>query len=104
MRRSLLLIVLTFVAVMASLGLLRLQTPTAPSTASRASSSRTESWWVQTPGATGTDFGHVHVGTCFPYLQDVSASVPFDIQVKLHRNPGRPAIRSTSRRSTMHMA
>jgi hypothetical protein len=41
------------------------------------------------PGATGTDFGHVHVGTCFPYLLDVGDSVAFDIQVKLHDNPGR---------------
>ena len=89
MRRSLLLIVLTFVAVMAGTR----SAPAADPDCSVYSEPRifleTQSWWVQTPGATGTDFGHVHVGTCFPYLQDVSASVPFDIQVKLHNDPGR---------------
>jgi hypothetical protein len=89
MRRSLPLIVLTFVAVMAGTG----SAPAADPDCSVYNEPRifleTQSWWRQTPGATGTDFGHVHVGTCFPYLQDVSASVPFDIQVKLHNNPGR---------------
>lgn len=47
-----------------------------------------QSWWRQMPGSSGTDFGHVHSGTCFPYLQKVSGVVPFDVVTKLHDNPG----------------
>ena len=89
MRRSLLLIVLTFAGVMAGTGSAWAADPDCSVYSEPRIFLEAQSWWLQTPGATGTDFGHVHVGTCFPYLQDVSASVPFDIQVKLHNNPGR---------------
>ena len=48
----------------------------------------TQDWWLRTPGANGTDFGHVHLGTCFPHGQTVSGTVEFDIKVMLHNNPG----------------
>jgi hypothetical protein len=47
-----------------------------------------QSWWMQTPGASGTEFGHAHVGTCFPYGQVVSGRVTFDVKITLFENPG----------------
>jgi len=47
-----------------------------------------QSWWLQTPGASGTDFGHAHVGTCFPYGVPVSGQVAFDVKITLFHNPG----------------
>jgi hypothetical protein len=47
-----------------------------------------QSWWFRTPGKTGTDRGHVHIGTCFPHAQKVSGVVRFDVRVILHHNPG----------------
>jgi len=47
-----------------------------------------QAWWKTAPAAFGSDFGHVHSGTCFPYLQDISGVVPFDVVTKLHDNPG----------------
>ncbi|MBM2849416.1 MAG: hypothetical protein HW418_2358, partial [Anaerolineales bacterium] len=48
-----------------------------------------QAWWITTPGKTGTNHGHVHVGTCFPYAQKLSGKVDFDIRVILHDNPGK---------------
>jgi hypothetical protein len=47
-----------------------------------------QAWWRTTPGKTGPDHGHVHIGTCFPYAQKLSGNVNFDIRVILHDNPG----------------
>lgn len=47
-----------------------------------------QAWWTRTPGKTGTDHGHVHVGTCFPHAQKISGVVRFDVRVILHDNPG----------------
>jgi hypothetical protein len=47
-----------------------------------------QSWWYRTPGKTGTNHGHVHVGTCFPHAQTVAGVLRFDVRVILHGNPG----------------
>jgi hypothetical protein len=47
-----------------------------------------QAWWMRTPGQNGTDFGHVHVGTCFPAAQTISGVVHFDVKLVLHDNPG----------------
>jgi hypothetical protein len=47
-----------------------------------------QSWWLQTPGMAGTNFGHAHVGTCFPYGVPVSGTVGFDVKVTMFDNPG----------------
>jgi PKD repeat protein len=47
-----------------------------------------QSWWVQTPGKAGTDFGHLHVATCFPWAQDLTGTVHFDVRIVMHKNPG----------------
>ena len=44
-------------------------------------------WWRRLPSQTGTDFGHVHVFTCFPSLQRVSGMVELDLRVIFHENP-----------------
>jgi hypothetical protein len=46
-----------------------------------------QDWWRPTVSGT-EDFGHVHLGTCFPLNQPVSGTVPFDFVVQLHDNPG----------------
>jgi hypothetical protein len=47
-----------------------------------------QSWWMQTTGRSGTEFGHVHVGTCFPYKVKVSGELVFDVRIKMFHNPG----------------
>lgn len=47
-----------------------------------------QGWWVQTPGQSGTDFGHVHVGMCFPQAQRVSGTVTLDVRLTMHHNAG----------------
>jgi hypothetical protein len=47
-----------------------------------------QGWWTRTPTRTGTDFGHVHVGTCFPWAQRLTGTVHLDVRVMLHENPG----------------
>ena len=47
-----------------------------------------QSWWRRTPGSNGTDFGHIHSGTCFPFLQAISGTVRFDVRSMIHDNPG----------------
>lgn len=50
-----------------------------------------QGWWVPMAGQTGTDNGHVHSGTCFPWSgfgQSLSGTVRFDVRVVMHMNPG----------------
>jgi hypothetical protein len=47
-----------------------------------------QGWWTQTPGQTGTDFGHIHVGACIPERETIRGVVPLDVRVILHDNPG----------------
>ncbi len=47
-----------------------------------------QSWWYRQPGQTGTNHGHIHVGTCFPHAQKVAGPVRFDVRVMMHNNPG----------------
>lgn len=47
-----------------------------------------QSWWTQTPGQSGTDFGHLHVGACMPYKQQVAGVIALDVRLILHNNPG----------------
>jgi hypothetical protein len=47
-----------------------------------------QSWWMQTPGANGTQFGHMHVGACMPYHQTLTGIVGIDVRIILHDNPG----------------
>jgi hypothetical protein len=47
-----------------------------------------QSWWLRTPGALGTEFGHMHVGACLPYQQTVSGLIGIDVRIILHDNPG----------------
>ncbi len=49
----------------------------------------TQSWWTPTPGTTDkNNFGHLHLGTCFPYKQTVTGTIEFDIRLLMHDNPG----------------
>lgn len=55
-----------------------------------------QAWWRTTPGLSGTDFGHAHLGACIPERETLtSATVPLDIRLILHQNPADPS--STSR-------
>jgi hypothetical protein len=45
-------------------------------------------WWKRASGKSGTDFGHVHTGMCFPYLQTLSGKFVVHVVTKLHDNPG----------------
>jgi hypothetical protein len=47
-----------------------------------------QTWWLTTPGQTGTDFGHMHVGACLPDRQHVSGVIGIDVRIILHDNPG----------------
>jgi hypothetical protein len=45
-----------------------------------------QDWWMP-PGT--EDFGHVHLGVCFPRVGErVAGTVHFDFVVQLHENPG----------------
>lgn len=46
-----------------------------------------QDWWQPTVSGT-EDFGHVHLGICFPLEQPVAGVVHFDFVVQLHNNPG----------------
>ncbi len=49
-----------------------------------------QAWWMPTPGKSGgTDQGHLHQGTCFPWAQQIKGTIPFDIRLMLHNNPGK---------------
>jgi hypothetical protein len=47
-----------------------------------------QAWWITTPGKTGTNFGHMHVGACLPSEQTVSGVIGIDVRIILHDNPG----------------
>jgi hypothetical protein len=47
-----------------------------------------QTWWIGTPGKTGTTFGHMHVGACLPTEQTVSGIIGIDVRIILHDNPG----------------
>jgi hypothetical protein len=47
-----------------------------------------QTWWITTPGLTGTNFGHMHVGACLPDRQHVSGVIGIDVRIILHDNPG----------------
>jgi hypothetical protein len=47
-----------------------------------------QGWWRQAAGMAGTDFGHVHSGTCFPWGQRISGKLHFDVRLTMHMNPG----------------
>jgi hypothetical protein len=44
-----------------------------------------QSWWKE-PGA--SESFHLHAGTCFPLLKNMSGTSTFDVRVMLHENPG----------------
>jgi hypothetical protein len=43
-----------------------------------------QAWWRTTPGKTGTDFGHIHVGGFLPSEQRVSGTVGIDLRIIMH--------------------
>jgi len=44
-----------------------------------------QSWWLRTPGKTGTSFGHVHQGACLPVEGvRVTGTLHLDVRVILH--------------------
>jgi hypothetical protein len=47
-----------------------------------------QSWWEQTEGLSGTEYGHVDIGTCFPWAQTLTGKVDFDVRVTLYDEPG----------------
>jgi len=47
-----------------------------------------QAWWLASPGRSGTSFGHVHSGTCFPYRQTVSGQLTLHVRSMLHENVG----------------
>jgi hypothetical protein len=50
-----------------------------------------QAWWLNEPdrGFTGGDRGHAHMGAYIPERERVSGTVPFDVRIVLHDNPGR---------------
>lgn len=69
-------------------------TPTAPPASSLADcpngtvGTESQAWWTTTPGKTGTNFGHLHVGACMPFKQQVSGILSLNIRLIMHENPG----------------
>jgi hypothetical protein len=47
-----------------------------------------QSWWRRSPGKSGTDFGHVHLGGCIPEREQHSSAITLDIRLVMHANPG----------------
>jgi hypothetical protein len=48
----------------------------------------TQDWWTR-PGLLVEGMSqHIHLATCFPVDQTLKGTVPFDIHVQLHMNPG----------------
>ena len=50
-----------------------------------------QAWWLNDPnrGFNGGDRGHAHMGACIPERERVSGTVPFDVRIVMHDNPGR---------------
>ncbi len=49
----------------------------------------TQAWWTTTPGKSGDDFGHAHLGACIPERENLTTMTQLDIRVLLHNNPGK---------------
>lgn len=45
-----------------------------------------QDWWTHTDE--DKDFGHLHVGICFPFRQQLTGSYTFRVRTALHHNPG----------------
>lgn len=50
-----------------------------------------QSWWITTPGKTGKNFGHVHLGGCIPEREQHSQAITLDVRLVMHNNPGKVA-------------
>lgn len=50
-----------------------------------------QSWWLRTPGRSGTSFGHVHLGGCIPEREVQRGTIGLDVRLVLHDNPGKVA-------------
>ena len=48
----------------------------------------TQDWWTKSGNAVEGMSQHIHLATCFPLDQPLRGTVPFDIHVQLHMNPG----------------
>jgi hypothetical protein len=48
-----------------------------------------QAWWTRTPGRSGTDFGHLHLGACIPERERMRRPQRLDVRVMMHHNPGR---------------
>lgn len=48
----------------------------------------TQTWWRPEAGQTGNDFGHVHLGLCFPDRETLAGTTTLHVRVLLHDNPG----------------
>ncbi len=46
-----------------------------------------QSWWIPTPGQTGTDHGHIHVGACIPEREKITGPFKLNLRMVLH-SPG----------------
>lgn len=49
----------------------------------------TQDWWMQTPGASGKEFGHLHTSYCFPNKATITGKMTLHIRSTLHHNPGK---------------
>lgn len=47
-----------------------------------------QAWWTRTPGQSGSDFGHLHLGACIPEREVVGRRQRLDVRVMMHNNPG----------------
>lgn len=48
-----------------------------------------QSWWTQTPGKTGDNFGHLHLGACLPEREQLASVYAMPVRVIMHKNPGK---------------
>lgn len=48
-----------------------------------------QAWWTTTPGKSGSNFGHAHLGACIPERETLRTDTHFDVRVILHNNPGK---------------
>jgi hypothetical protein len=48
-----------------------------------------QTWWMRTPGAQGSDFGHLHLGSCIPERERLVQPVVLPTRIVLHNNPGK---------------
>jgi hypothetical protein len=48
----------------------------------------TQDWWTKPGNAVEGMSQHIHLATCFPLDQTLKGTVPFDIHIQLHMNPG----------------